>query len=94
MNILQYQYPIDTEWSTNEIIDVINFFQTVEKAYESKVEAKQVMNAYRKFKEVVPSKAEEKTLFNQFEKQSSYVPYQVVKLAKDSDASRQIHLSK
>lgn len=79
---MSYEYPIDSDWSTEEIIQVIKFFETIEKAYESKIEVRHVLEAYKKFKEVVPSKAEEKTLFKQFEKQSSYIPYKVVKEAK------------
>lgn len=56
-----YQYPMNEDWSTEEAIDVISFFQTVELAYEKGVERDVLMSAYRRFKEIVPGKAEEKS---------------------------------
>lgn len=81
---MDYNYPISHHWSTEEIIDVIAFFQAVEKAYESQIERQQFMDAYRAFKKVVPSMAEEKTLFNEFEDASKFKSYRIVKLAKDA----------
>ncbi len=31
---MEYSYPILADWSTEEIIDVIKFFEGVEQAYE------------------------------------------------------------
>ncbi|MCY8619920.1 UPF0223 family protein, partial [Bacillus haynesii] len=42
-----YQYPMNEDWSTEEAIDVISFFQTVELAYEKGVERDVLMSAYR-----------------------------------------------
>lgn len=56
-----YQYPMNEDWSTEEAIDVISFFQAVELAYEKGVERDVLMSAYRRFKEIVPGKAEEKS---------------------------------
>lgn len=33
---MNYTYPMDETWSTNEIIDVVNFFSLIEQAYEKK----------------------------------------------------------
>ena len=60
MSHMEYQYPIDYDWSTAEIIDVIHFFEAVERAYEKGIERDQMLAIYRRFKEIVPSKAEEK----------------------------------
>ena len=59
---MEYQYPVDYTWSTDEIVDVIHFFEAIEKAYESKIKKEDVMRAYRRFKEIVPGKADEKTI--------------------------------
>ncbi|WP_301108172.1 UPF0223 family protein [Sporosarcina sp.] len=80
----EYQYPLRADWSTDEVVKVIDFFTKVEKAYESSVEREEFMNHYRLFKKVVPSMAEEKTLCKEFEESSGYVAFQVVKLAKES----------
>ncbi|TFB14035.1 UPF0223 family protein [Filobacillus milosensis] len=78
---MEYHYPIDPDWSTEEVIHVIEFFRTVENAYENQIKASDVLTQYKNFKQVVPSKAEEKTMFKQFEKHSTYVPYKVVQQA-------------
>ena len=38
MRQLEYQYPIDHNWSTDEIIDVIRFFEKIVQAYEKGVD--------------------------------------------------------
>ncbi|MDV6376848.1 UPF0223 family protein [Sporosarcina sp. GW1-11] len=87
-----YQYPLRADWSTEEVIAVIDFFTKVEQAYESSVEREEFMKHYRAFKQVVPSMAEEKTLCKEFEESSQYVAFRVVKLAKESAAGVQIKI--
>jgi uncharacterized protein YktA (UPF0223 family) len=82
---MDYQYPILIDWSTEEIVDVIAFFECIEKAYEKGINRSGLMDAYRRFKEIVPSKAEEKKICNEFEEVSGYSSYRVVKKAKDSE---------
>ncbi|GAB2543291.1 UPF0223 family protein [Gracilibacillus alcaliphilus] len=80
---MNYSYPIDPSWSTNEIIDVVNYYSLIEKAYEKGVSKQDLIVAYNRYKEIVPSKSEEKQLDKQFEKQSSYVPFRVIKKARE-----------
>ncbi|OJT68960.1 UPF0223 family protein [Bacillus licheniformis] len=87
-----YQYPMNEDWSTDEAIDVISFFQAVELAYEKGVERDVLMSAYRRFKEIVPGKAEEKKLCSQFEEASDYSPYQAVKKAKEQTEDTKIKM--
>ncbi|AXH98574.1 hypothetical protein DV702_01910 [Sporosarcina sp. PTS2304] len=87
-----YQYPLRADWTTEEIVAVIDFFSKVEQAYESSVEREEFMKYYRAFKKVVPSMAEEKTLCKEFEESSTYVAFRVVKLAKDSVAGEQLKI--
>lgn len=91
---MDYQYPIDYEWSTDEIVKVISFFQGIEKAYENGIEREQLMNLYNEFKRIVPSKSEEKKLCNEFEEVSGYSAYQVIKRAKNSANEGFIKLSR
>ncbi|MDZ5470633.1 UPF0223 family protein [Bacillus sp. 31A1R] len=91
---MEYQYPIDHEWSTDEIIDVINFFQQIEKAYEHGIERDQLMNAYRRFKEIVPSKSEEKKICGEFEEMSGYSTYRTIQLSKGRQAGDKIRMKK
>ncbi|MCO0598379.1 UPF0223 family protein [Peribacillus butanolivorans] len=80
---MDYQYPMDLDWSTEEIVDVIKFFEAVEKAYESKIQKEAFMKAYRRFKEIVPGKADEKKYTDEFESVSDYSAYLVIKKSKE-----------
>ncbi|KHD46729.1 UPF0223 family protein [Streptococcus hongkongensis] len=78
-----YNYPLDINWSTDEITSVLHFLNQVELAYEAKVNAKELLQAYANFKVVVPSQAQEKKIDREFEKSSGYSSYKVVKKAKE-----------
>lgn len=80
---MEYSYPLSTDWTTQEMVDVVHFFEAIEMAYEKGVKRELVMQRYKRFKEIVPSQAEEKTICREFEEASTYVPYRVVKLAKE-----------
>lgn len=82
---MDYSYPLSSDWTTNEIIDVTAFYDVIEKSYEDGIERSDVIKAYREFKVIVPSKSEEKTLFKEFEKASGYSSYQIVKLAQEKE---------
>ncbi len=79
---MDYEYPLLHDWSTEELVLVIAFYEVVEKAYETGILKEKVMTAYRAFKKVVPSMAEEKTLLKEFENVSGYVAFSVLKAAK------------
>jgi uncharacterized protein YktA (UPF0223 family) len=87
---MEYQYPIDYHWCTDEIVDVIKFYEAVEKAYEKGIPRDELMNIYRRFKEIVPSKAEEKTLCGEFEEISGYSSYRAIKKAKEAEPGDRI----
>ncbi|KSU88049.1 hypothetical protein A2U94_11660 [Bacillus sp. VT 712] len=91
---MEYQYPISLDWSTEEIIDVVKFFESIEKAYEKGIEREQLMGIYRRFKEIVPSKAEEKTICNDFEDQSGYSSYRTIQQAKAGQSGDIIRMKK
>ncbi|MCM3123466.1 UPF0223 family protein [Mesobacillus sp. AQ2] len=90
---MEYQYPIDYTWSTDEIVDVIHFYECIEKAHEKGIDRDTLLQAYRRFKEIVPGKAEEKTLFNEFEEVSGYVSYQAVKEIKQTGTGEKIKVA-
>ncbi|MBS2968811.1 UPF0223 family protein [Metabacillus sp. KIGAM252] len=90
---MDYQYPLAADWSTEEIIDAVQFFENVEKAYEQGISREDFMNSYRRFKEIVPSKAEEKSLCDEFEEVSGYSSYRTVKKAKASEDGDRIKMS-
>ncbi|MER2171702.1 Uncharacterized protein YktA, UPF0223 family [Paenisporosarcina quisquiliarum] len=85
---MEYTYPFSLDWSTEEIVDVVQFFEAIEKAYENGIKREELMKRYRRFKEIVPSIAEEKTYFREFEKESGYVSFPIIKKMKEqSDGS-------
>ena len=49
---MDYNYPLDYRWSTEEIIDVMALYNAVEKAYEEGISKEEFMQAYRKFKAI------------------------------------------
>ncbi|MFD1671175.1 UPF0223 family protein [Agrilactobacillus yilanensis] len=79
-----YSYPLDTSWTTEEIIVVIGFYNNVEKANEKGITKQDLLASYEQFKKIVPSKMQEKQLGKQFETVSGYSIYQTVQAAKQS----------
>ena len=89
---MEYQYPIDQDWSTEEIIDAIKYFEYVELAYEKGVERDKFMEIYRRFKEIVPGKSQEKKICDEFEEISGYSSYRTVKAVKESESGEVIKM--
>lgn len=82
---MEYDYPLNYSWSTEEILQVIALFNAVEKAYEEGLSSADFKEVYRVFKTIVDSKSEEKQLDKEFLEQSGYSIYQVVKKASQND---------
>ena len=91
---MEYSYPFSIDWTTDEIVDVVEFFEAIEKAYEKGVKRQELMDKYLKFKKVVPSMAEEKTYFREFEEESGYVSFNVVKKMKEASDDELIRIKK
>ncbi|WP_066176495.1 UPF0223 family protein [Bacillus marinisedimentorum] len=79
---MEYTYPISYDWSKDEVVDVVNFYHCVEKAYGKGINREDLLAVYRRFKEIVPSKSEEKQLCGQFEKESGFSCYRTIQKAK------------
>ncbi|WP_296880320.1 UPF0223 family protein [Thomasclavelia sp.] len=82
---MEYNYPIDYSWTTEEVIDVVELYNAVEKAYETGISKPEFINAYRKFKKIVDSKSAEKQIDREFKKITGYSIYAVVQAAKNQD---------
>ena len=91
-NRMEYQYPIDHTWSTDEIVDVIHFYTLIEAAYEKGVDREDLMKAYRRFKEIVPGKADEKNILDEFQDVSGYSSYLTIKKAKGAEEGSRIKM--
>ncbi len=91
---MDYSYPFSIEWSTEEIIDVVSFFEGIELAYEKGINRQELMTRYRKFKQVVPAISEEKTYFREFEEESGYASFPVIKAMKAGNGNDIIKTNK
>ncbi|GCF94558.1 UPF0223 protein [Enterococcus florum] len=76
-----YSYPIDPDWTRDELVAVIDFLNLVEQANERGIETKTFLDGYQKFKTVVKSIGEEKRLGKEFESVSGYSLYRTVQKA-------------
>ena len=83
--MMDYNYPLDYTWSTEDIIDVMSLYNAVEKAYEEGISKTDFLNAYRKFKNVVGTKREEKQIDKEFQDVSGYSIYKVFKASQEND---------
>ena len=81
-----YAYPIDPDWTTEEIVVVVELFSAVEQAYEGGVPLAKFQTLYQQFKQIVTSIGEEKRLDRHFQAASGYSLYRVVKLMKERQA--------
>ncbi|MGY3749772.1 UPF0223 family protein [Vagococcus acidifermentans] len=77
-----FSYPLNMDWTTEEIIAVMEMWQLVEQAYESRAAAEDILTQYRLFKTIVRSVGEERQLGREFEELTGYSLYRVVKAAK------------
>ena len=91
---MDYSYPFSIEWSTEEIIDVVSFFEGIEMAYEKGINRQDLLTRYRKFKQVVPAISEEKTYFREFEEESGYASFPVIKEMKAGSGDEIIKIKK
>ncbi|WP_394120592.1 UPF0223 family protein [Planococcus donghaensis] len=91
---MDYSYPFSIEWSTEEIIDVVSFFEGIEMAYEKGINRQDLLTRYRKFKQVVPAISEEKTYFREFEDESGYASFPVIKEMKAGTGDEIIKINK
>ncbi|WP_050181569.1 UPF0223 family protein [Domibacillus robiginosus] len=89
---MEYSYPFSTDWSTEEVIDVVSFFEAIEQAYEKGIVKETLMERYRRFKEIVPGKAEEKRICNEFEEVSGYSSYRAVQKMKQAPDQTKIRM--
>lgn len=80
---MDYQYPLDYHWSTEEIIDVVRFYESIEQANEKGIQKIELIKNYRRFKEIVPSKAEEKKIDSEFQEMSGYSIYRTIQAMKN-----------
>ncbi|MGM0124358.1 hypothetical protein IGI37_001735 [Enterococcus sp. AZ194] len=84
----EYQYPLDLDWTTDEMVVVMNMWEELERANEQGIAVEKFLQTYGQFKEVVKSIGEEKRLGKEFEKVSGYSLYRTVQEAKQLKTGR------
>ncbi|MCJ7843276.1 UPF0223 family protein [Lederbergia sp. NSJ-179] len=89
---MEYEYPFSIDWSKDEIMIVIHFFQTIEQAYERGAYRDDILTEYRKFKQIVPSKSEERRYGKEFELSSGYSLYKTIENAKSCASNQYIKM--
>lgn len=77
-----YQYPLDLDWTTEEMVIVMKMWEDLELANEKGIDNARFLKSYQHFKTVIPSIGEEKKLGKEFEKVSGYSLYRTVQAAK------------
>ncbi|MGN5650039.1 UPF0223 family protein [Bacillus sp. Brlt_9] len=85
---MEYQYPLDYDWSNEEMVAIVKFYEAIEKAYEKGITREELMGLYRRFKEIVPSKAEEKKIDKEFQEVSGYSIYRAIQRAKETEEQK------
>ena len=80
-----YDYPLEPDWSTEEIIEVVGLYNAVEQAYEEGISSIEYMEHYRAFTSIADSKALQKQLDKAFEEASGYSIYKVFKRSQEEE---------
>ena len=83
-----YQYPIDLDWTTEEMVIVTNMWTAVEQANETGLPVDKFLTTYQQFKTVVKSIGEEKRLGREFENASGYSLYRTLQQAKKQGSGK------
>ena len=79
-----YSYPIDyTEFSSEEIIVLVEFFSLIEDANEGKLNKDLLLKKYKEYRTILNSVSYEKKIEREFKKVSGYSIYQTIKKIKD-----------
>lgn len=83
-----YQYPLDLDWTIEEMVIVTNMWTAVEQANETGLPVDKFLTTYQQFKTVVKSIGEEKRLGREFENASGYSLYRTLQQAKKQGSGK------
>ncbi|WP_018921416.1 UPF0223 family protein [Salsuginibacillus kocurii] len=86
-------YPISMEWSKEEVIHVVEFFEMIQKAQADGIRSELLVEQYKKFKAVVPSKREEKQLFAEFDQAADVSSWKTIQAAQKAEADELIKMT-
>ena len=84
----EYQYPLNLDWTTEEMVLVMNMWDALEQVYETGLPAEKFLQTHQAFKTVVRSIGEERRLGREFEELSGYSLYRTLQAAKENPAGK------
>ncbi|WP_125767737.1 UPF0223 family protein [Companilactobacillus furfuricola] len=87
-----YSYPLEPEWSDDDIVKVIDLYNAVEAAYEHGINREDFLQKYRLFCKVVPMKMDQRRLDKEFEQESGYSIYRVFKQSQSTPSNEKVRL--
>ncbi|MFD1465857.1 UPF0223 family protein [Lapidilactobacillus mulanensis] len=79
-----YAYPIDPDWSKEQLLAAMKIFSDVEAAYENQLNVQAFLSDWREYQRAIPMKMDQKKIDREFEQTTSYSIYQVMKAARNS----------
>lgn len=88
-----YAYPLDFDWTTEEMVAATTFYALVEDAYERGVNRENLLAAYAGFKKIVPDMGTEKQYDREFAELTGYSTYRVVQAARKANPATTIHMA-
>lgn len=87
-----YSYPLNPNWTQDDIVKVIELYNAVETAYEHGIKREDFLQKYRSFQQVVPMKMDQKQLDKDFEFESGYSIYQVFKQCQKTSGNGKVRI--
>ncbi|KRM55941.1 UPF0223 family protein [Lacticaseibacillus sharpeae] len=87
-----YTYPLDFDWTKDEMVAVTTFYSLVEDAYERGVNRENLLAAYNGFKQVIPDKGTEKQYDKEFAELTDYSTYRTVQAARKAAPGTTVHM--
>ncbi|EKK20295.1 hypothetical protein B808_1101 [Fructilactobacillus florum 8D] len=80
-----YEYPLFDDWTTAELMEVLEFFRNIERAYQDPrgVQREQLLQSYRNFQKINPAPADQHQLQRSFEARSGLDGFHLIKKARD-----------
>lgn len=89
----EIQMPISMDWNREEIIDAINFYETIEKAYYKAVPREDILFLYQRFQSIVGSKSEEKQYLREFDQAAGVSSWKTIQKARQAKEGEKIKMT-
>lgn len=88
-----YVYPLFDDWTTDEIIIMVDFFAAVEKVYTTGIKPSEFAHHLDAYRQVEPSKMRQKQLDRQFQAASGLSIYQAIKAYEGQQSNKLVRIA-